>query len=306
MKSPKVQILMSTYNGESYVAEQIESLLRQDYDNLEILIRDDGSTDSTPFILDRYANLNKVIVIKDKNIGYPQCFFELLRIASVEAEYFAFCDQDDVWLPDKVSRSIELLKEIPKDTPSMYCSLLKIVDENLNYLGISNIYPVKPSFNNAIVANIATGCTIVINQQAKYLVLKKIPSTAHAHDFWIYRVIAAFGEFIVDFDSKILYRQHSSNTIGSQNYQFFLKWKKRIERLIKGDNKYVGITNQIKEFSEIYSELLDQEKLDIINSFVYSRKTVLGRLKYMFWGEVHCQSTIDNLALRLLIFLNAI
>ena len=109
----KVQILMSTYNGEKYVNEQIDSLLQQDHTNLEILIRDDGSKDSTVSILEEYHKENPNIkLIIDKNKGVISSFFELAMKASEEADYFAFCDQDDYWKPQKISRAVNLLERV--------------------------------------------------------------------------------------------------------------------------------------------------------------------------------------------------
>ena len=148
--------------------------------------------------------------IRDRNnIGVIASFFQLLMLASSEADYFAFCDQDDVWLPNKVSRAVSVLESIPQDIPLLYCSRVTIVDEKLNHLGLSKTLSRAPSFENALVENIVTGCTAVINRKSRQLFLRRIPRKALMHDWWMYLVVAAFGEVVWDPQSKDVYkRQH--------------------------------------------------------------------------------------------------
>ena len=138
----KVQILMSTYNGEKYVDEQINSLLQQDHTNLEILIRDDGSKDSTVSILEEYnREYPNIKLIIDENKGVISSFFELAMKASEEADYFAFCDQDDYWKPQKISRAVNLLEKESPNTPLLYFSRWKLWMSTLNSLKLSPIPP---------------------------------------------------------------------------------------------------------------------------------------------------------------------
>ena len=131
MEKAKVQVLMSTYNGERFLREQMESLLQQTYENLEILIRDDGSKDGTCEILkeygERYSNIK---VYYESNVGVIKSFFELLKKS--EAAYIAFCDQDDVWLAEKIERAVEILKN--QQAPALYCSNKILTDESLTSL----------------------------------------------------------------------------------------------------------------------------------------------------------------------------
>ena len=152
MNVSKVQVLLSTYNGEKYLKEQLDSLLAQDYPNIDILIRDDGSKDSTKQILTGYENHKNIRVIYGSNIGITASFLELLKISDPEAEFLAFCDQDDVWLKDKISRAVAALQKHPSDIPLMYCSRLTIVDESLRIIGYSKLPRKGLSFNNAPVS----------------------------------------------------------------------------------------------------------------------------------------------------------
>lgn len=304
MNISKVQILLSTYNGEKYLKEQLDSLLAQDYPNIDILIRDDGSKDSTKQILAGYENHKNISVIYGSNIGITASFLELLKISDPEAEFFAFCDQDDVWLKDKISRSVEFLDQYPKESSLLYCSRTTLVDENLNIIGQSEIPKRGPSFKNALVQNIATGCTIVINKISRELLMKEIPKTAIMHDWWMYLVVSALGKVIYDTESKILYRQHSSNVIGYKT-NTIARWVARIKRFLRSGCLYL-VTEQAKEFKRIYDSLLPMDKKVILDRFIDDRKSYVGRLRYSFSSEVYLQSRVDDIILRLLIIINRV
>ena len=132
--NPKVIICMSTYNGEKYVKEQIESLLNQTYKNLEIYVRDDGSKDNTINILEEYEKNNKIHFIKGNNVGVVKSFYECLKEAYDNAEYFAYCDQDDKWHKNKIERAISKLKKENQEQPTLYFSEFNYCDENLNFV----------------------------------------------------------------------------------------------------------------------------------------------------------------------------
>jgi glycosyltransferase involved in cell wall biosynthesis len=303
----KVQILLSTYNGEKYVEEQMNSLLKQTYPNVEILIRDDGSTDQTLQILEKYDVLHQnVIVMKKKNTGVVKSFFNLIAESSSEADYFAFCDQDDIWKSDKVSRVIEKLESIPSHIPAMYCSQAELVDETLRTIGEMPEPTRGPSFSSALVQNIATGCTVVFNKAARQLLLRKLPDpdVIIMHDWWVYLVVSAFGTVIYDKESRILYRQHSLNSVGAKA-DFVGKWKARIKQFMKRGNR-IFITKQVEEFRKIYGDLLPQDKVAILNKFIDGRKTMVGRIKYALFGEAHRQTIIDDVIFRILILSNRI
>ncbi len=304
MNVSKVQVLLSTYNGEKYLKEQLDSLLAQDYPNIDILIRDDGSKDSTKQILTGYENHKNISVIYGSNIGIIASFLELLKISDPEAEFFAFCDQDDVWLKDKISRAVGFLDQYPKENSLLYCSRTTLVDENLNIIGQSEIPKRGPSFKNALVQNIATGCTIVINRMSRELLMKEIPKTVGMHDWWMYLVVSAFGKVIYDTESKILYRQHSSNAIGYKT-NTIARWVARIQRFLRSGGLYL-VTEQAKEFKRIYDSLLPKDKKVILDRFIDDRKSFVGRLRYSFSSEVYRQSRVDDIILRLLIIINRV
>lgn len=280
------------------------SLLRQDYPDVDILIRDDGSEDGTLDILGRYSSFDNVSVCKGRNFGVPRSFFELIQIASPSADYYAFCDQDDIWEKDKISRAIGSLASFPQAIPSLYCSRCLLVDEDLNIIGRSPIPKRGPSFENALVQNIASGCTVVINKAARQLLMREIPRISRMHDWWMYLVIAAFGKVIYDPEPRILYRQHSSNVIGTGSTAIAI-WTTRIRRFLKS-SRVPLITEQASEFRRIYGSLLPEEKKAVLDRFLDERKLLTGRVRYAFSCEVYRQSMSDDMALRLLIMLNRV
>lgn len=304
MSLKKVQVLLSTFNGERFINELMDSLLSQDYPDIEILVRDDGSSDGTLTLLEEYASrYSNIEVVHGRNLGVVQSFFELLKLSSPEAGYIAFCDQDDIWEKDKISRAVEFLEQSPLSTPSLYCSRVTLVDEELNIIGRSQIPRRGPSFENALVQNIATGCTIVINKASRKLLMEGIPKITRMHDWWMYLTVSALGKVIYDPEPRILYRQHSSNVVGYKSG--IARWVARVQRFLKSGHMWL-VTKQAKEFKRIYGSSIPEEKKDILNRFIDGRKSLTDRLRYAFGGEVYRQSMIDNLILKLLIVLGRV
>lgn len=304
MRKGLVQVLLSTYNGQKYLKEQVDSLLQQDYPEVSVLVRDDGSSDGTLCVLEDYWNLQCVQVLRGENIGVTSSFFALLNLSSPHAQYIAFSDQDDVWQGDKHSRAVNMLSPYGNSLPVMYCSRVTLVDESLNMLGYSEIPTRELTFANALVQNVATGCTIVINKAARDLLLKGIPKSALVHDWWIYLVIAAFGKVMYDEESRILYRQHESNAIGEAT-DVGTRWLRRIRRFLRHRGIPV-VTAQAAEFRELYGVMLPTDKQEILNRFLDERRTLIGRIRYALTGDTYRQSKLDDLILRLLIVLNLI
>lgn len=234
--SGKVLVLLSTYNGEEYLRDQLESLLHQDYEDMDILIRDDGSTDDTVVTLKEYQFLNSnVQVIEGTNIGLKASFYELLKKGSEreDVEYFAFCDQDDVWDEGKISRAVAALSgqlddqvgeeiyvnapdhEMDYSEPILYCSRTQLTDADLNPIpDRTHSGRVHPAFANALIENIVVGCTMVMNRRMARLAIKYEPEYCIMHDWWFYLVSTALGRVMYDSRSYLLYRQHRGNVMG--------------------------------------------------------------------------------------------
>ena len=199
----KVTVLMSTYNGEKYVREQLDSILTQEGVEVYLVVRDDCSKDSTPQILSEYVskNDNMTFYVGSENKGPCGSFFELLS-KEYETEYFALSDQDDVWDKDKLLVAINTLKKYRSDIPMLYYSNLKIVDENLNYLRESHVKPMVPGAKYSYLSDVfVTGCTAVFNRALQRIAVEIQPKEFSMHDTWLYIVASIFGETTYDFDS---------------------------------------------------------------------------------------------------------
>lgn len=294
MEKGKVQILMSTYNGEKFLKEQLESLLRQTYQNLEILVRDDGSKDGTCEILREYEKkYSNVHVYLEDNVGVTKSFFELLKKS--DADYIAFSDQDDVWLEEKVEKAVEKLKTL--EEPALYCSNKILVDSELNIIAENNHKKLIPGFENAVVECICTGCTSMMNRSLAENIKEHIPKRAIIHDWWCYLVASYLGKVIFDDNSYIWYRQHGGNVIGASPTLFGTICAKA-EYVKKNKGKLKG---QLGDFAQLYRQ--DSEKDKLVQLLLSSEK-MPAKAKVVFGRTFYRQEKLDNLITRILFLIN--
>lgn len=261
----KIQVLMSTYNGEKYLKEQIESILNQENVEISLLIRDDGSTDETLNILEHLAKENKNIhYYASQNIGVARSFMELVN-KSNEADYYAFADQDDVWKPKKLISAIKKL-ESNIETPSLYISALEVVDEELNTIEIKKVSG-NNCFEGEMAKNFATGCTMVFNKKLCDIIKMYNPEYLIMHDSWITRVCYAIGgNVVVDRNTYIKYRQHGNNVVGYKD-EGFKKLKKQFKiAFVDKVSMRVNIAKELKSgYKEFFTEHIKQVVDMLIN-----------------------------------------
>lgn len=277
-----VCILMSTYNGEKYLEEQLESLIRQKGAEIKILIRDDGSIDGTRLILKRWQEDYPVLIelLLEENIGFAMSFTHLVQIAVEryhDADFYAFCDQDDVWLPNKLAVAVGKLPKEHSDIPITYCSNTTLVDSNLKFISKHwKSDEVCLTKERALIQSFATGCTMVFNRRAAEIYVTHTPSVIKVHDFLMYQICMFLGQVIYDRHSHILYRQHGGNQIGSPNAWGRLKrrfeWRNR-ERTLELQNYY---------FLETYRDLLSVEDIYIFSQIVFYRRSLFNRVALIF------------------------
>lgn len=290
----KVQILLSAYNGKKYLREQIDSLRNQTWSNLEILIRDDGSTDGTEEILREYEKqYSNIRVFAGKNIGLVQSFFELLELS--DADYIAFCDQDDVWMEEKIEQAVLAIGGM--EMPVLYCGNKILVDSNLKEIGISDSENMKPGFGNAVVENIATGCTMVLNRKLVEIIKKRIPKKAILHDWWCYLVASYYGKVIYDKTPYIYYRQHGGNQVGG-SAGFVQETKAKLNYLKKSKGK---LKAQLMEFHKIY---YGNRKKDELICAVLNAEKFSGRISVIFNSKIYRQKKMDNFIVKGLFLTN--
>ena len=212
-RAPRVVVLMSTYNGERFVAEQLASILQQLPEDGRIVVRDDGSRDRTVEVISSIRD-PRIVMTRGKNLGFGTSFLTLLAEAPADADLVMFADQDDVWLPGKIGRAWQHLSRLPS-TAALYGSAQMLVDAELGLLHPTPPWPCGPSFANALTENIITGCTAALNRPAVDLLQRAgVPDGVHFHDWWLYLVVSAFGTVVFDPEPTLLYRQHGGNQIG--------------------------------------------------------------------------------------------
>lgn len=302
--SPRVVVLMSTYNGERYLPDQLRSILSQLPAEGRILVRDDGSRDGTVAAIDGIGDA-RISVICGPNRGFGPSFLTLLAAAPPEADMVMFADQDDVWLPGKIARAWQHLSAFSR-TPALYGSAQMLVDAELRILHPTPPWPQRPSLANALFENIITGCTAALNRPAVALLQRAgVPDGVHFHDWWLYLVLSAFGTVLIDNEPTLLYRQHSGNQIGHG-----AGWAGRhagiFRFLLRHD--WVGILlAQVVAFCRHYGDLLepDQRQL-LLEQFRIDAGKASPRWRLIMSNRRVRQSSGSELALRLLLLLHRV
>lgn len=305
---PKVNILLSTYNGARFLREQLDSLQNQDYPNISIYVRDDGSTDNTMNLLNDYQALYSNIKVKsDKNVGYVRSFYDLVQCCpGQEEDLYAFCDQDDVWSSQKVSRAINLICSSPKPPMTLYFSRMKLVDSDLYPLELSQT-PRSFNFASGLLGTNAYGCTVIFGNDIKRLFLRGKPEDMLAHDWWTYLVAVAFGYITYDLEPQVKYRQHASNTNAGYRAELFARIKFRtkelLQRLFK-NQPTVDFLGQAKKFLNAYPDL-PLEHRQIIEELLLLKKTgnIYSRFQFIQSSKICADHPVDNFTLRLMILL---
>jgi len=270
-------ILLATYNGERYISEQIVSLLSQSYQDFKIFISDDRSTDNTFSIINDYANKHPGKIIakqNDTNTGSAKLNF-LRMMVEYKDDYVMLCDQDDIWLPDKVEKSLNKIKameeEFGKGTPVLVHTDLTVVDENLNiiassYAKMSNKDFSLTTLNFAVTMNNVAGCTAIYNRALAELI-QEVPGFFVMHDWWLSLTAAVFGKIGSLNEPAVLYRQHGENEKGakkvlSPKYMFYvLSNLKTMRAMIEDSYKQAGM------FVEIYRDIVNEEKLGLLSAY---------------------------------------
>lgn len=223
---PEIEVLLATYNGERFLREQIDSILAQDYGNLRVLARDDESSDGTVAILEEYAARFPErfrVMPASKGTGHPKWNFLQLMEAST-SEYVCFADQDDVWLPQKLTWTMQAMNRLEmrhsRKLPLLAFTDLCVVDEHLktiiqSYWKLHRINPRQVNhFARLLGQNVVTGCTAMVNRPLIELALR-MPDEAHMHDSWVALIASVFGAGEPVYAQTVLYRQHDRNMLGA-------------------------------------------------------------------------------------------
>ncbi len=301
---PSVAVLMATYNGEKYVAEQVQSLAAQSFDNLHLYIRDDGSTDRTiSIILETLNREGRHLPLKleeGEHVGVPHAFFHLLLHAPPSHDYYAFADQDDIWFPTKVQHALETLQPLEDGRPLLYFCRQRYVTKDLTPVGYSPLVK-NPGLANALVQNPAKGCTQVFNRAAFKLVRENLPLSVPWHDWWVYLTVAAMGKVVFDPRIEIDYRLHKRSAIG-EVMNPLAKTLKRLGRLLQHGN--LQARSQAEIFLKTHAGKLPTQAEQVIRRFVEGQRHFKDRFRYALTMDVCRLDPWENVALRFLIIMN--
>ncbi len=286
----KVTVLMSVCNGERFIKQQIESVLNQTNIDVKLLIRDDGSTDGSEKAVKGF-NDGRIEFYKGKNIGAKRSFFDLIEKCG-ESDFYAFCDQDDFWLPEKLERAVGFLKKSERE--ALYFSERIIADKDLNRLGVSRSKP-RLCFGAAMAKNYAAGCTVVFNKRLMERLKGICCDKISMHDTWIYRAAFAIGaDVFYDSEAYILYRQHEGNAIGER--ADFLSRIKRYFMGIKRGELFLR-ADEAELLLKYYGNIMSEENRRLAKDIVDYKKG-LGRIKLMLGGRLKTGELLTDLVVK--------
>ena len=287
-KKIKVACLLAFYNGGKYIKEQLQSILNQKKLNftITIFISDDLSKEQLPKLKDlKLINNDDCEILyrrSKKNFGYTINFLYSLQSLNDNFDYYCFADQDDIWNKDKIYKSLQILGGYPEKKPSLYFGRTNYYNEDCSIkIGSSLLFKRSPSFKNAIIQNMAGGNTMVFNKVAKKIIASFGDYAPASHDWWSYQIISGVGgNIFYDCEPSLKYRQHKSNTIGSNNE---LKDKlKRIKKIFSNELKDWNDKNIIA--LENQQHLLKENNRLILENFKLARKTFLLKRLFLFYS----------------------
>lgn len=286
----RVTVLLATYNGEKYLAEQIESVLRQKHVEVQLLVRDDGSKDRTEHILETYQKNGKLKWYRGVNLKPAGSFMNLVGRAG-DSDFYAFCDQDDVWKEEKLERAVSKLKKMP-DGPKLYASNYQLTDKYLNPLP-DNGHRTTTTLNEALVCSCATGCTLVFNRELMRILQLHDPKQILMHDDWVHKVCLAVGGKVC-FDGKyrsVYYRQHGENVDGGVR-----RISRRVSRIwFRIRTKECIRSRQWQEILTVYRDRIPEENQMKIRLVADYRKSICSRVRILANTDIRTQNFSRNL-----------
>jgi glycosyltransferase involved in cell wall biosynthesis len=289
---------MCTKDGSAFIADQLKSIAAQTHENWILIVSDDESNDDTVVKVRRFAEAHpqKVKIRKGPGKGVCANFLSLANDPTIDADYFAFSDQDDIWHPDKIRRALTWLLSVPTDLPGLYCGRTELMTIDGRSCGFSPLFVRQPSFQNALVQSLAGGNTMTFNRATKKILEQADTTSAVLHDWWLYQLVSAVGG-VIYYDSQpmLKYRQHLDNVIGSN-----IGWRARLVRtrpLLAGRFRDWNDAN-ITALQKMPAHLIKSSNQEILALFAKSRNTsFVKRLYYLWRSGVYRQTALGNLGL---------
>ncbi|QXI31448.1 glycosyltransferase family 2 protein [Pseudomonas vanderleydeniana] len=291
---------MCTYNGQRFLAEQINSFERQSHSNWSLAVSDDGSSDATLEVVESCAGdwpVGRLQVFSGPRKGFVANFLSLTFRPEVQADFYAWSDQDDIWNEDKLETALMWLQGIPEQVPALYCGRTQLISELGIGTGRSPRFSQPPDFANALVQSIGGGNTMVFNHAARELLREAGPDVCiPSHDWWAYQLVSGARNGVVFYDPqpRTLYRQHKANLVGSN--AGWLARLSRIRLLIHG--RFHEWNRQNIQALELMGHRLDRSNVEILSLFKTAREQPLFyRLSAIRRSGVRRQTTGGNLGL---------
>lgn len=316
----RVNIILSTYNGEKYLPVQLDSILNQTYSNIVLYIRDDGSTDSTVDIINYYQQKytsERIKIIKDNcgNLGYVKSFLSIIRNTD-DADYYAFCDQDDFWFPNKIERAIKYLEMVEERQCALYTSAYAVCDGDLNVIGKWH----KPTESKELtVGKVLSlfdggwllGFTCVFNKRLKELAFDNEAVEMYSHDIWVQAVNVAFqGKMFIDEEITAYFRRHECTTSIAEKgvtKSILSSWKYRWDEMLGQGEMFGKLKNSMVSFKNIFEDKLEYtDDLKFILCFGTREKSLENRIKKFFYPHRLKKSIVVELAWRFAILMGKI
>lgn len=294
-KAKKILVMMSTFNGENHLSEQIDSILNQKtIHEVHLLIRDDGSTDGTCRIIKDYVSNypDKIKLIEGANVGYNASFFSLIHLAE-GYDYYSISDQDDVWMEDKLQIACDYIDRAENDVPLLYASPSLLVHDDLIPYGMTRKKERPMTMFNTIIQNICPGHTQVMNSYLIEMLRDGVDtSRLYVYDSWIQNVANLYGKILYDNEPHTLYRQYDGNQLGSGSGKIG-QMKASISRNESGDgHKY---RKQIEYFVEKNGEeLIKQGCYDELYKFV-DANSFIKKITFLFHSKLYRQSRMETI-----------
>ena len=296
--APQVAILMCTKDGAAFLAEQLKSIADQTHPNWTLFVSDDGSTDETTTILRKFADghSQKIVVRNGPGKGVCANFLSLATDPMIDADYFAFSDQDDVWYKEKLERALTWLATIPGEVPALYCGRTELVSNDGRSYGFSLLFTRPIAFRNALIQSLGGGNTMMFNRAAKRLLETVGRLDVVLHDWWMYQLISAVGGAIrYDPQPMLRYRQHPDNVIGSnRGWRAYLV---RFRMILNGRFCEWNKMN-IAALQQVPAHLIKPQNCAVLQLFAKARTASLPkRLYYLIQSGVYRQTLLGNIGL---------
>lgn len=302
----KVIVILPTYNGGKYLRELLDSLYHQTYPNIEIYTRDDGSKDDTVKIIEEYSRKKvkgrKIIIVpnNNKSLGCPDCFVKLLEMAK-DGDYYCFCDQDDVWLPNKIEEAVKKIDDFPKVEPTLHFGAYDFYTADLKFSNHCPKFPEDPCLRNVLYDYWPLGFNITFNKALYDMVMTNKPKRIYYHDCWMAQVAAGVGNFVCSNIPSVKYRRQEGAVTYSNHSKFSLfLW--RVKRFF-GENsqnlKQLKII--LQEYFSLFSGYLSDKDKKILR--IFTEDNFKNYFKRIFYPHRLRLKLTDEIALRMLFVL---